>query len=130
MNELPMWNVCVKNVTINSKIGLKSMEDLKITNICGWRQPDLKCGYYPCSDGSPCGHCWALTDPNGCNRTKARDEYLESIRQRIATFIALQHEGKEINLNCLERNKNLYAQLCRELEVEAELTKPWRLDGK
>jgi hypothetical protein len=46
------------------------MEDLKITNICGWRQHDLK------------------------------------------------------------RNKNLYAQLCRELDVEAELTKPWRLDGK
>jgi hypothetical protein len=88
------------------------MESLNITNICGWRQHDLKCGYYPCSDGSPCGRCWALTDPNGCNRTKARDDLIAAAER--------DHDTEWFNRLSTERK----------IEEIRELTKPWRLDGK
>jgi hypothetical protein len=91
---------------------LKSMEEIKITNICGWRQHNLACGYYPCSDGSPCGRCWALTDSNSCTRTKSRDDLIASAEK--------------------DKDTAWYEKLIHEktLEEIKELTQPWRLDGK
>lgn len=93
------------------------MESMKITNICGWRQHDLKCGYYPCSDGSPCGRCWALTDGQQCTRTKSRDDLITAVETDV----------KEGNL-CAD--KEWLERLINERQIEQirELTQPWRLD--
>ena len=74
-----------------------------IKNHCGFRV-NGECAYYPCSDGSPCGKCRILNNPNGCTHTK-------NIRDMLL------HDGE-----IYEKYGQLYSSIYMKLWIDDYLT--------